>query len=292
MNIINMHDIGMKISTLRKERDMTQLELADKMGVSYQAVSSWERGATMPDISRLPDISQVLGVSIDELFGNSTQAEMVKNVLNRQTDAYTQDNKPNINDIAEIAPILKPSQVDNLVEKADTATLSLSALTSLAPFLSQELLGQFALKAEDMGDIDVLHKLAPFLGKEPLDQLARRLENAGGLGAIKKIAPFMSQETLDEMALMAYGNGDMKSLHKVAPFLGKDIIRTLAMQIEESEGIGALSGLAPFVDEETLGQLAIKSIEAGDNKGLRSVAPHLDGETLRQLLLRAGVGDE
>ena len=69
---MNMQEIGVRISNLRKERDMTQLELADKMGVSYQAVSSWERGATMPDISRLPDISQVLGVSIDELLGNSS----------------------------------------------------------------------------------------------------------------------------------------------------------------------------------------------------------------------------
>ena len=45
--------IGMKIAALRKAKDMTQLELADKMMVSYQAVSNWERGNSLPDISKL-----------------------------------------------------------------------------------------------------------------------------------------------------------------------------------------------------------------------------------------------
>ena len=48
---MNMQAIGKKISALRKERDMTQVDLADKLGVTYQAVSSWERGNSMPDIN-------------------------------------------------------------------------------------------------------------------------------------------------------------------------------------------------------------------------------------------------
>jgi len=58
---MNMQAIGRKISALRKERDMTQVELADKLGVTYQAVSSWERGNSMPDIAKLPDLSDVFG---------------------------------------------------------------------------------------------------------------------------------------------------------------------------------------------------------------------------------------
>ena len=71
---MDMEAMGKKISVLRKERDMTQTELADILGVTYQAVSSWERGQSMPDIAKLPDISQVLAVSIDDLLGNVKEA--------------------------------------------------------------------------------------------------------------------------------------------------------------------------------------------------------------------------
>jgi DNA-binding transcriptional regulator YiaG len=48
--------IGKKIANMRKEKNITQMELADAMGVSYQAVSNWERGNSMPDISKLPEL--------------------------------------------------------------------------------------------------------------------------------------------------------------------------------------------------------------------------------------------
>ena len=47
--MLNMERVGRKISELRRERNMTQMELADQMGISFQAVSNWERGNSMPD---------------------------------------------------------------------------------------------------------------------------------------------------------------------------------------------------------------------------------------------------
>ncbi len=45
--MFDMKKIGKKISTLRKEKNMTQMELADRMGISFQAVSNWERGGSL-----------------------------------------------------------------------------------------------------------------------------------------------------------------------------------------------------------------------------------------------------
>lgn len=59
MNQFNMDQIGRKISNLRREQNMTQMELADKLGISFQAVSNWERGNTMPDISKLPELAEI-----------------------------------------------------------------------------------------------------------------------------------------------------------------------------------------------------------------------------------------
>ena len=54
--MFNMKQVGRKIVALRKAQNMTQTELADKMNVSFQAVSNWERGNSMPDLSKLPQL--------------------------------------------------------------------------------------------------------------------------------------------------------------------------------------------------------------------------------------------
>lgn len=58
-----------KIKKLRKEKDMTQEQLAEYMGVSPQAVSRWETGVTCPDIFALPSLAELFGISVDELLG-------------------------------------------------------------------------------------------------------------------------------------------------------------------------------------------------------------------------------
>ncbi len=60
--------LGTKIAALRKQQGMTQLELAQKLGVTDKAVSKWERNLACPDIHSLPKLAQVLGVSVEELM--------------------------------------------------------------------------------------------------------------------------------------------------------------------------------------------------------------------------------
>ena len=60
--------IGKRIALLRKEKGLTQEELAQHMGISPQAVSKWENDQTCPDISALPKLARLLGVSVDELL--------------------------------------------------------------------------------------------------------------------------------------------------------------------------------------------------------------------------------
>ena len=60
--------IGKFICELRKEKNMTQQELADKLNVTDRAVSHWENGRRLPDYSLLSELCEVLSVSINELF--------------------------------------------------------------------------------------------------------------------------------------------------------------------------------------------------------------------------------
>ena len=60
--------IGKLISEKRKEKGITQQQLADMLGVTNKAVSKWENGKSMPDIGIIPELCKVLGVSISTLL--------------------------------------------------------------------------------------------------------------------------------------------------------------------------------------------------------------------------------
>ncbi len=73
---MNTEKIAGQISNLRKAKRLTQNELGERAGVSFQAVSKWERGETLPDISLLPDLAKILETSIDNiLLGGEKQVE-------------------------------------------------------------------------------------------------------------------------------------------------------------------------------------------------------------------------
>ena len=67
--------LGTIIAELRKQHGMTQLELAEKMGVTDKAVSKWERDLSCPDINSLPTLAEILGVSVEDLMQIKKEAE-------------------------------------------------------------------------------------------------------------------------------------------------------------------------------------------------------------------------
>lgn len=65
---LNLNQIGAFIQGLRKQIGLTQSELSERLSVSPQAVSNWERGETLPDVSVLPDLARVLHCSVDAIL--------------------------------------------------------------------------------------------------------------------------------------------------------------------------------------------------------------------------------
>lgn len=80
--------LGTMISTLRKEKGMTQLELAEKMGVTDKAVSKWERDLSFPDINSIPKLAEIFEVTVDELMQVKTETKenMEKNKIDELLD--------------------------------------------------------------------------------------------------------------------------------------------------------------------------------------------------------------
>ena len=83
--------IGDKIRTLRKSQDVTQEKLADYLNISYQAVSKWENGTALPDITFVPKIANFFGITADELLGMKDAEETEE--LKSYEKVYRENNK-------------------------------------------------------------------------------------------------------------------------------------------------------------------------------------------------------
>lgn len=99
-----MNNFGKRLKNLRISTDITQEQLANALGISYQAVSKWENGLGLPDISLLPGISGFFGVSTDWLLGIDTEHsdKAIENVLN---------------DVSHLKHIAKVNEGIELIEK-------------------------------------------------------------------------------------------------------------------------------------------------------------------------------
>ncbi len=85
---MNQEKIGRFIAELRKEKKMTQIDLANKLGITDRAISKWENGRGLPDLSLLTPLCEILDVSINELLSGSRldkkdyQEKLEENIIN------------------------------------------------------------------------------------------------------------------------------------------------------------------------------------------------------------------
>ncbi len=65
---MNQEKVGKFISSCRKDKGLTQMQLAEKLNISNRAVSKWETGKSLPDASNMLELCEILGITVNELF--------------------------------------------------------------------------------------------------------------------------------------------------------------------------------------------------------------------------------
>lgn len=262
--------IGANIMKARKAKGYTQMTLADALGVSFQAVSNWERGQTCPDIANLSELSRVLDISIDELLGNRRAAEITREIAEDKTPELQPE------ELQQVAPLLTGEQAD---KAAGVSASDFAALTALAPFLSEEFLGEAVITLyERIGSLDSAMSLAPFMAEDDIGELASLIVPKEGVAGLTKLAPFMNEDELGDFVLAQFQKGGLKDINSLLPFLNDNVLCELAEQLLKKGDLEAILPLAPFLDEDVLDEIAREALKTGKLRDLKPLTPYLSGD--------------
>ena len=153
------------LSTLRRNADMTQSELADKLSLTRQAISRYEKGDSFPDISILVKIAEIFNISIDELIGAGAPTDGEQELL--KNAALGEDLRVchcSLRELENIAPFLKPSVLDRAIRGFASQGIDVSNLAHLFSYMSDRGFWEL-LESSDFMTIDtsLLEKLLPFM---------------------------------------------------------------------------------------------------------------------------------
>lgn len=283
--MFNMAKIGKRIAELRKANGLTQMGLADALGISFQAVSNWERGNTMPDISKLQELAGILGVSVDELLGGEEKAAIIEKAID-ETAVLS------IEEFKEVGPLMAPEQVkqrfESTRESESGRKLKLGDLISLAPFLDEDDLGELVQTVvQDGCEIDEIIPLAPFLDEDTLSSIAKQAVKDGlRLSRLVGIVPFIDEDVLGELVQAAVVDvSRIEEIIPLAPFMDEDMLGSIAKQlVRDGASTDRIVGLAPFLDEDDLDDIVSIVIKRGGSVGrLSGLAPFLSSSMLGSL---------
>lgn len=159
---------GRMIAGLRQSMGLTQQQLAAIIGVSHQAVSKWESGLALPDIQTMAALTNVFGITFEQLIYPELHEEAQQKVT--------------------------------IEEEKELKHMTIQQLLMMAPFMSKEAVEEIAMTIETPITGNQLAKLAPHLRPEALQTLIEKHHIEFTWESLKKIAPFMPREIIDDMA--------------------------------------------------------------------------------------------
>ena len=287
--MFDTNKVANNIKNARTKMNMTQMNLADEMGVSYQAVSNWERGNSMPDISKLPELCKILNISFEELVGERIpETDTVEKMLQDENADVT------LEEMAQIGQLVKPEKIENKVNETieKEEKIPFSVLVNLAPFLDKETLGKLVEKIVDI-DVSKFCAIAPFLDKKSLDDLVDKLLQTDGINTNKIVglAPFLSKSALEKIAEYLIKNGQANKIVALAPFMGKEMFSGLFKDMkfdisgEREVHFGNVNAELADLDEEDVAKLAFEALEQG--KDVEEYLDHMCEGDIAELAIKA-----
>jgi len=213
--MFDIRKFGAYISKLRKEADMTQSMLGDKLCLTRQTISSYENGESFPDISILVMISKEFGVTIDDLIksGDPTSTEEILLKTEKADIPSEVFLNPNLSkEIMNIAPLLKPSILEKVAKGLKRHDIDISSLVTLAEYMNDEaFLGLLEKANFDTLDKNILEKFMPFLDdKSKANLFAKIVEGEIDYHFLEIYLPYVDEYYIDSQVEAAVVAGTIE----------------------------------------------------------------------------------
>lgn len=208
--MFKMEDVGRRISLMRKNAGLTQMELANRLGISYQAVSNWERGIAMPDISNLGALAGELGVTVDDIVGDRKISSII--------EGKPVEEKLTVDEFNAVSPLLPPEK-------------------------NVELLGRIDGADGDGGKID----LSPLsLTEEDADDLVRKAYGSGNVVVFAILMRTASQALIDELFRDACRDGNVAFAVMMSKRISANVRNEAFKEAVEQGNVPLIAVLNPF----------------------------------------------
>lgn len=316
-------NIGQTIARLRKEKNMTQSEVAEKLNVSYQAVSKWERDESLPDITLLPAIADLFEISIDQLLGRSfdmkkEEVEAAKQIIqessdetfnNQVTEFVNQEfsKKPNIDSeelsdsisdyisksmthnftsaFENLAPMIKPQKIRKILKRKNAHLNSFSK--KACSYMDEETLEEFITSIDEMNeeDMDRLQELLPILGENTKDIVIEKLCHSDlNLLEMNEVLPFLNQAQIGILLEAYLETTDCEDIDEILPFLNAENRDQIVNKMIENEKCDDLDEVMSFLNASQKEKLVAKEIEKGHFEELSELAPFLNHDIMNEII--------
>lgn len=254
--MLDVNHISNMLKEARIRKNLTQSSLADKLNVTYQAVSNWERGASLPDIANLSRLCEILDLDLYKLVGASQNPELTEELF-PDPDAMTD---ATIDSIAMVAPMMPPESLMEAVRAKKNEIRNLSTLVQLAPFIDADMIQELGENLTPTHIAEII-ELAPFVSGELctrwIDALEKTDDFSLDVGLLSALGPYLSQAKMDELSERVFPE-NLVILTSVAPFLSSDALCRLADRLDHitpNDYFVGMQGLLPFMGWEMMEKL-------------------------------------
>lgn len=281
--------VGKTIAGLRQNRRMTQQQLAAALNVSHQAVSKWETGAALPDVQTLMALTNLFGVTVEQLLNGEVPEdrlgakptspfdEPIQNIGNFFNNIVNDIFHPDKKDAAEDDDASDPESVQpeegndaaagDEAAGGENADFDIQNLLQLAPFMSKSAVDAILLANKDKLSARDIARFAPFISQECLLKLVQNADCEINWDILRRIAPFLKREVVDRLGkAAAQGNsfvkkavdqsgintGDIgKAIDDASDFIGAGVEKAIRKVSELGNGVaGAINDLVEGVKGE------------------------------------------
>lgn len=272
--------VAANISKLRNHRGMTQFQLAAALNVSHQAVSKWETGAALPDIQTLLALTQLFGVTMEELL--NTEIVICDEEADEETEKDSSEQTAFPGFLLGLIPEEAKQALKNAAGEARKTIIEVGENLSAHAEKTVSKAAEFAQKAKS--DIESRFKAADESESkreaEPKEEKAedtqKKPNTTVSFEKLSRMAPFMSREKLSELVLRYAENTDPESIVQIAPFLNRATVQKLLERcINQKADSQLLRRLAPFAGADQMYKLILANLDAIDWKTLEGLAPFL-----------------